>query len=98
MQTKKRLIQKARKTAFFLLALSPSICLAAGNNQLVSIFDSAATFLTSTLARGAGVTAIAAVGYLYLFQNRIDKARAISIIASIGIILGAGAIYDLLAA
>lgn len=79
------------------MLLMPGVSCASSSNKLVSVFDNMITFLTSTLARGAGVTAIAAVGYLYLFQNKIDKLRAISIIASIGIILGASSIYDMVA-
>ena len=79
-----------------LMAL-PSTSFAAGSNKLVSIFDNVITLLTSTLARGVGITAIVAVGYLYLVQNRIDKRPAISIIVAIGIIIGGPGLYDTIA-
>lgn len=80
---------------FIVMFLIPQTSMAAsGNNKLVAVFDHINEFLTSTLARGVGITAIAAVGYLYLFQNKIDKTRAISIVAAIGIILGASSLYD----
>ena len=86
-----------RKYYTLVLLLIPILSHAAGGNKLVAVFDNAITFLSSTLARGVGVTAIISVGYLYLFQNRIDKLRALTIVASIGIILGAPSLYDLIA-
>lgn len=94
---KKQASKIQQKLLLLCLLCVPGLSFAASSNKLVSIFDNVITFLTSTLARGVGVTAIAAVGYLYLFENKISKVRAISIVAAIGIILGAPAIYDTLA-
>ena len=85
-----------RKLKALLLLAIPHIANAASSNKLVAVFDNAITFLSSTLARGVGVTSIIAVGYLYLVQNKIDKMRALTIVASIGIILGAPNTYDML--
>lgn len=80
--------------SIFILYALPKLSFASSGNKLVSVFDNLITFLSSTLARGVGITAIIIVGYLYLFENKINKMRAISIVASIGIILGAPSLYD----
>lgn len=86
--------QKLCLVALFCL---PEVSFAASGNKLVAVFDNLITFLSSTLARGVGVTAIIVVGYLYLFENKINKMRAMSIVVSIGIILGAPSLYDMIA-
>ncbi len=86
-----------QKLCLFVLFCLPKICFAASSNKLVAVFDNLITFLSSTLARGVGVTAIIVVGYLYLFENKINKMRAMSIVVSIGIILGAPSLYDMIA-
>ena len=80
-----------------LLVSSPTFASSAGGNKVVSVFNAIIDFLTSTLARGVGITAILCMGYLYLFQNKIDKNRAITTCVAIGIILGSSSIYDMLA-
>ena len=93
----KNKIKKITRDVSIFISLLPISAFASSGNKLVSVFDNIITFLSSTLARGVGVTAIIVVGYLYLFQNKIDKARALSIVASIGIILGAPSLYDMIA-
>lgn len=93
----KNKVKKITREVSIFITLLPISAFASSGNKLVSVFDNIITFLSSTLARGVGVTAIIVVGYLYLFQNKIDKARALSIVASIGIILGAPSLYDMIA-
>lgn len=93
----KNKIKKITREVSIFITLLPIRAFASSGNKLVSVFDNIITFLSSTLARGVGVTAIIVVGYLYLFQNKIDKGRALSIVASIGIILGAPSLYDMIA-
>lgn len=85
---------KRKMNHLLLLALLPIQSFATSSNKLVEVFDHAETFLTSTLVKSVAVVAIASVGYMYLVQNSIDKIKAVSIIAAIGIIIGAPTLYD----
>tara|TARA_Y100000588_G_scaffold394902_1_gene518190 strand:- start:2579 stop:2890 length:312 start_codon:yes stop_codon:yes gene_type:complete len=92
-----------RLNVFIVLCMSSTLTFAdnsseKGGTKLVDVFTHIVDFLTSTLIRGVGITAIACVGYFYLFENKIDKNRAIVTCAAIGIILGASSLYDLVAA
>ncbi len=93
----KKLNEHYQKLCLLALICLPNMCFAASGNKLVAVFDNLITFLSSTLARGVGVTAIIVVGYLYLFENKINKMRAMSIVVAIGIILGAPSLYDMIA-
>lgn len=90
-------LKQGKDNLGFLLFFAPSLSFASSGNHLITVFDNTIDFLSSTLARGVGVTAIVGVGYLYLFQNKIEKQRAVSIVAAIGIILGGPALYDVIA-
>lgn len=80
-----------------LFLLSPSVCFADEGNKLVSVIQSITDFLTGPLIQGAGVTAIALVGYNFIFTSKIDKMVAIPVIVGLGIVLGGPTLYHMMA-
>ena len=85
------MINKIKKTQYLILSTLVSLpvpCLASSGITLVSIAQNSIDYLTGDLARVCGVAAVVISGYLFLFQNRIQKTTFISIAAGMGIILG----------
>lgn len=61
--------------------------------NIESILRAAATYLTGTVAKSAGVLAIIGVGYLTLFTQKLPKEYLMMILIGSGFIFGGAELY-----
>lgn len=87
----KKTLLKAQNV--FWLSLIPSAGHAA---NIESILRQSAQYLTGPVAKGAGLLAILATGYLTLFTQKMPKEQFVMVLLGLGIIFGGTSLYTTL--